>query len=1178
MRKSNKILKLTNLLGFKFAFLFLLIMSAAQGAFAYSFSAVAPSGQTLYYNIVGGNAEVTYPTYHYYSITKPTGSLTIPSSVTYGGNTYSVTAINSHAFFGCTGLTSVNIPNSVVYIMDYAFYGCSGLTSVTIGNSVAYIWDYAFYGCSGLTSVTFPNSVHSIGDSAFYGCSGLTSVTIGNSVISIGNSAFKYCTGLTTVFFNADSCSTAGSIYDVAFGGDTNVSTIIFGNNVTRIPSYLCSGLRGLSSVNIPNSVTTIGNSAFGNCSGLTSVNIPNSVTTIGNNAFWNCSGLTSVNIPNSVTSIGNYAFYYCSGLNSVTIGNSVTSIENNAFYNCSGLTSVTIPNSVTSIGNKAFYNCSGLTSVTIGTSVTHIGQSAFGNCTGLSTVNFNADSCIYAGSSSYVAFSGDTNISTINFGNNVTRIPEYLCYGLIGLSSVTIPNSVTAIGDRAFSYCSGLNTVTIGNSVTSIGNSAFNYCTGLTTVNFNATRCIYAGGSGYAAFGGDTNISTINFGNNVTRIPEYLCYGLRGLSSVTIPDSVTDIGSHSFSDCRGLTSVTIGNSVIFIRNNAFSDCSGLTSVTIPNSVTDISYEAFYNCSGLTSVTIGNSVTYIGESAFRNCTGLTTVSFNADSCIHTGSSSHVVFEGDTRISTMNFGNNVTIIPMFLCKNLGGLTSVTIPNSVTTIENWAFNGCTGLDTVWLLPNVPPSISSGSFPSSVDCFFVRCDTYNAYYNDWGWRGYRTLLQIYNWPNFVVNVSVNNSTYGTATIIQQSNHDVSCDSLCIISATSNYGYHFDHWNNGRTSNPDTLHIMGDSIIMAYFSPNQYGVVGIPYYSDRGHVFGSDTVDYLDTVVLTAVANHGYMFDHWSDGAYENPHSVVANGDRTIMAYFTPVQLSLSVASADEDMGTVSGGGNYDYQSYITIRAIANTGYHFTHWNDGDNSSSRTLILTQDTSFTAYFAPNQYTLTLQSADETLGIVNGGGEYNYHDTVTISATAIAPHYHFESWSDNNTDNPRQIIVSGDIALTAYFSINVYDVVLEVDSLIHGTVSGDGSYTYGTAATVTATPYSGWQFWHWSDGATYNPYTFAVVQDTVLTAYFVREGSQNDIDSISTPNIKIHAEGQQIVVEGAEGNTVMVYDLYGRVLAIKRDEGTLLRFDVPATGTYLIRIGDSPARRVVVVR
>lgn len=157
--------------------------------------------------------------------------------------------------------------------------------------------------------------------------------------------------------------------------------------------------------------------------------------------------------------------------------------------------------------------------------------------------------------------------------------------------------------------------------------------------------------------------------------------------------------------------------------------------------------------------------------------------------------------------------------------------------------------------------------------------------------------------------------------------------------------------------------------------------------------------------------------------------------------------------------------------------------------------------------------------------------------------------------------------------------MIAYFALDVHTVVVQVDNLAHGTVSGGGNYAYGSAATITAeTPFSGWVFSHWSDGATYNPYTFAVLQDTVMTAYFVREGSQNDIDSIGSPNVKIYVEGQQIVAEGAEGNTVMVYDLYGRVLAIKRDEGTLLRFDAPATGTYLIRIGDSPARRVVVVR
>ena len=137
--------------------LFIIVIGIGQGTtFAYNFSAVAPSGQTLYYNIVGGNAQVTYPNSgsYYYGYTEPTGSLTIPSSVSYGGNSYSVTSIGSHAFDYCEGLTSVTIGNSVTTIGDCAFERCSGLTSITIPNSVTTIGDWAFNLCSGLTSIT----------------------------------------------------------------------------------------------------------------------------------------------------------------------------------------------------------------------------------------------------------------------------------------------------------------------------------------------------------------------------------------------------------------------------------------------------------------------------------------------------------------------------------------------------------------------------------------------------------------------------------------------------------------------------------------------------------------------------------------------------------------------------------------------------------------------------------------------------------------------------------------------------------------------------------------------------------------------------------------------------------------------------------------------------------------
>ena len=316
------------------------VVGVTEG-FAFDFEAVCPSGQTLYYQITDNENHVTVVSPPIFGYSNLNGEMTIPDTVTNGGIDYQVTSIGDNAFNGCTGLTSVKIPNSVTSIGDNAFYRCTGLKSLTIGNLVESIGYAAFAGCEGLTSLTIPNSVTSIGLCAFDGCKGLKSVEIPNSVTSIGEYAFSGCTGLT--------------------------------------------------SVEIPNSVTSIGECAFYQCTGLASVEIPNSVKSIGDNAFSGCSGLTSVEIPNSVTSIGNSAFSGCTGLKSLTIGNSVTSIGGFAFIGCSSVTSLTIPNSVTSIGDHAFNACTGLTSLTIGNNVDTIKVAAFADCIGLSMMMVKA-------------------------------------------------------------------------------------------------------------------------------------------------------------------------------------------------------------------------------------------------------------------------------------------------------------------------------------------------------------------------------------------------------------------------------------------------------------------------------------------------------------------------------------------------------------------------------------------------------------------------------------------------------------------------------------------------------------------------------------------------------------------------------------------------------------------
>ena len=330
------------------------------------------------------------------------GNCSSLTSVTIGS---CVRSIGYYAFHKCAGLTSIIVRNgntvyhsvenciietesktlilgcqnsvipndgSVTSIGEYAFYNCSGLTSITIPDSVTSIGEYAFSGCSGLTSITIPDSVTSIGEGAFYGCSGLTSITIPDTVTSIGEGAFAGCSGLASII--VDSVNTryhsAGNCLI-----ETQSKTLIVGCNNSIIPD--------------DGSVTSIGEYAFAGCSGLTSITIPDTVTSIGEYAFCECSGLTSITIPAGVTSIGEGAFAGCSGLTTITIPDTVTSIGEYAFSGCSGLTTITIPVGVTSIGEYAFCECSGLTSITIPASVTSIGEDSFYECTGLTSIDF---------------------------------------------------------------------------------------------------------------------------------------------------------------------------------------------------------------------------------------------------------------------------------------------------------------------------------------------------------------------------------------------------------------------------------------------------------------------------------------------------------------------------------------------------------------------------------------------------------------------------------------------------------------------------------------------------------------------------------------------------------------------------------------------------------------------
>ena len=489
-----------------------------------------------------------------------------------------ITVIPTMAFYKCSKLKSVAIPEGVISIGDSAFSDCSNLTSVVIPEGVTSIGEYAFYGCSSLTSVMIPESVTSIRKAAFRDCSSLTSVVIPESVTSIGIDVFYGCSSLVK--------------FEGNFASDDGRCLIVNGDLKAFAPY-------GLTSYAIPNGVTSIGGDAFIYCSNLTNVVIPEGVTSIGYSAFAYCSGLTSVVIPESVTSIGLGVFYGCSslvkfegnfasddgrsliengmlrffapyGLTSYAIPNGVTLIAYEAFDGCSSLTSVVIPESVTSIGGWAFSGCRSLTSIVIPESVTSIRDSAFSGCRSLTSIVI-PESVTSIGNS---AFSGCRSLTSIVIPEGVTSIGRFAFYGCSSLASVVIPESVTSIGDYAFRDCSSLASVVIPVSLTSIGRFAFYGCSSPSAV----------------------------FPKGVTSICHIAAEDCQDFGSVVIPEGVTTIGDAAFSGWAMLTSVVIPKGVTSIGGSAFSCCFNLASVVIPESVTSIGYQAFELCHNLRHV------------------------------------------------------------------------------------------------------------------------------------------------------------------------------------------------------------------------------------------------------------------------------------------------------------------------------------------------------------------------------------------------------------------------------------------------------------------------------------------------------------------------------------------------------------------------------------------------
>ena len=438
----------------------------------------------------------------------------------------------------------------------------------------------------------------------------------------------------------------------------------------------------------------------------------------------WSGMDVSSVVIGDSVTSIGKCAFEYCSGLTSVTIGSGVTSIGKNAFSYCYGLTSITIPDSVTSIGYDAFYNTGYYNDeLNWENDVLYIGNWLIKPRSNISGSYEIRKETVGIGNSAF-EYCGD--LTSITIPDSVTSIGDYAFCACDALESITIPDSVRSIGNSAFEYCGALTSITIGSGVTSISNKMFLYCRGLEEITVSEDNPVYHS-AGNCLIERETKTLILGCKNSV------------------IPDdgSVTSIGEFAFSYCTGLTSITIPDSVRSIGSYAFGYCTGLTSVTIGSGVTSIGYSAFYYCTGLEEITVskdnpvyhsaGNclieretktlilgcknsvipddgSVTSIGEFAFSYCTGLTSITI-PDSVTSIGY--EAFYNTGYYNDELNWENDVLYIGNWLIKarsNISG--SYEIRKETVGVGDDAFYYCTDLTSV-TIPDSVKSIGEDAF---------------------------------------------------------------------------------------------------------------------------------------------------------------------------------------------------------------------------------------------------------------------------------------------------------------------------------------------------------------------------------------------------------------------------------------------------------------------------------
>lgn len=749
-----------------------------------------------------------------------TGPITIPSEA----EGLKVTSINNSSFYDCKGITKVTVPNTVETIGGSAFRGCTALESVALGNGLKKLESSAFYNCTSLTSVTGINQLEYIGSSAFENTPWYNSLP--NGLIYLGKVLYEY----------------KGTMPDN--------TTISVKDGVKMISQSAFSSCKGLVGISIPQSIETIGSHPFSYCSNLTSI------TVASGNAKYdsrnNCNaiiekekniliaGCKNSTIPSTVTAIGHDAFYG-SGLTEIIIPNNIDSIANWAFENCSELKTVGIGKGVRVLGDCIFLGCSALQSITVVSSNPY--YDSRDNCNAI--IEKSTDKLIVGCTTTVIPQS----VKAI--GNFAFKTSDYDTY------SITLSDQVETIGEYAFAYMSKTRALTIGKGVKEIGKSAFNGCNALRSIHVlsqdpveidetvfknnytNFPDSIYNNATLYVPIGARINYMTTPCWNKFKHIVETdgltpcegdilelagspLIFAVTSTSEktsevigvkssaegrISIPSQTNDysvrgLGYDAFYNKKGITHIDIPVSVTYLDDYALYYCSDLESVELPSSLERIGYFALGGLGKINSIVIPKSVKDIdrgiftadsllmsvtvesGNSVYDSRGGCNAVIETATNTLVAGIQSTVIpndiktigyfaFNSQKMMETMSIPNGVTCIDNYAFNNCS-LKSITIPASVDSIGSWAFRYCRNLETVTSLIEDPTAINENVFYSNYvnsewqftsATLYVPKGTKEKYAATPGWNKFKNIIETDS-TNPIIKGDVNEDGYVNGT----------------------------------------------------------------------------------------------------------------------------------------------------------------------------------------------------------------------------------------------------------------------------------------------------------------------------------------------------------------------------------------------------------------------------